>query len=307
ERATPARPKPERAAIRRAAVLGGGWLDAGVRGDGLHQPRARRAVHAGRLSRRDLRRLGGRVLVGLAARAADDARHRPRPGVVGVPPPLRPRPPEPGAGDLRRDPSLEPGRAGDLGHSAVADAAAGGALGRHRADARPSVPGLPLGDPGRRRPPRRAAVVPGGTHADGRAGARRRLQRADGGGAGRGHPAAVHRGLRVRRHARGLRGRDGGADPFGRARHGRQPADPGFRRHRDRRDRQRARRLDVGAAGRADRNAGQVPHAGPDAPLPRPVGGAAGRGGARLHARLHRDGGDPGGEAAGSVPGARRV
>ena len=47
-------------------------------------------------------------------------------------------------------------------------------------------------------------------------------QRADGLGARRRHPPPVHGRVRLRRHARRLRRRDGGADPLGRARHGRQ-------------------------------------------------------------------------------------
>ena len=43
------RPAVQRAAARHPAVPGGGRADARVRGDGFHQPRPRRAVHAGRL------------------------------------------------------------------------------------------------------------------------------------------------------------------------------------------------------------------------------------------------------------------
>ena len=48
---SPRRPDPQRAAARCPAVPDRGRAHAGVRRDGLHQPGARRPVHAGRLSR----------------------------------------------------------------------------------------------------------------------------------------------------------------------------------------------------------------------------------------------------------------
>src|SRR4051812_19135514 len=224
--------------------------------------------------------------------------------MAGVPASVRPRPPVAGAGDLRRDPVPERGGEGGLGQCPAAGADARPAAGRHRADARAAIPRLPPGDLVRRPRHRRLAVAAGGAHAGRRAGPRRGEQPADAGGARRRYRAALHAGLRLRRHAGGLRRGDGRAHPVGRAGDGRHGADPRLRRHRHRRHRQRARRLPGGAAGRADRDAGAFPDARPAAPFHGGVAGAADRGGAGVDAGLHRHGADPGGTAARAVPGA---
>ena len=93
----------------------------------------------------------------------------------------------------------------------------------------------------------------------------------DGVGARRRHPAALHGGVRLRRHAGGLRGRHGGADPVGRARHGRQHPDPGLRGDRDRRHRLDPRRLPRGAPDRPRRHAGPLLRADLLRARPRPA------------------------------------
>ena len=66
----------ERRATRAAAVPDRGGADAGVRGDGLHQPRSRRPIHARRLSRRRLRSADRQLLARRRARRADRGSRR---------------------------------------------------------------------------------------------------------------------------------------------------------------------------------------------------------------------------------------
>src|SRR5215207_5428000 len=251
----PPRPNPQRAAVRDHPVPDRGRADARVRGDGFHQPRTRRAVHGRRLFRRRLRRLDRELRRRPRAGIAGGARLRPPARGRRLPPPLRPRPPRPGAGHLRHHPVPEPGREGGVGRGAAARADPAGAVRLDRADVRPALSSLPPRHHRGRACRRRPALRPRAPHPRRDAGAGRRHERRHGLGARRRHPPPVHGRVRLRRHARGLCRRDGGADPLGGAGHGRQNTDPRLRRHRHRRHRLDPRRLPRRAPHRPRRHA----------------------------------------------------
>ena len=150
---------------------------------------------------------------------------------------------------------LNQARQGCVGGGAARRAGARGAVGQRPADGGDSLSGLPARAHRRGARDRRPALCAREPDAGRHAGAGRRQQCADGLGARRRHRAAVHDGVRLRRHAGRIRRRHGLADPVGRAGNGRQPADPDVRRHRHRRHRLDPRRARGRTAGRPDRHA----------------------------------------------------
>ena len=198
----------------------------------------------------------GSFWLGLAADAAGRAGVRPAARGGGLPPPLRARPPGAGAGDVRPDPVPQPGREDWCGapprSACRCPMLLSGSVRLMDGLLYPVYRLVLIGDgPCRGAAALRADQQDAGRHA----GAGRRQQCADRVRARRRYRPAVHDRVRLRRDAGGLRRRDGGADPVGRARHGRQPADPDVRRHRDRRHRLDPRRVHRGADGRPDRYA----------------------------------------------------
>ena len=193
------------------------------------------------------------------------------------------RPSRPGAGDLRADPAVRGGRARRCSARRRSSPAAAGRARRHGAAAgRAALPGLPRWSCWRRgwRRRRCSGLVIERTRAGMlvRAGA---SNAADPGGAGRRCRPAVRAGDGGRGDAGRVRRRAAAPLVGGRARHGRQRADPRLRRDRGRRRRLGARRVRRRAAGRPDRHARAASCiGGAAAPRARALGGAQGGAGA---------------------------
>src|SRR5262249_30422259 len=134
----------QRAAVRRAAVPGGGRADTGVRRDGLHQSRPWRPVHVGRLPGGGFLSSHGQLLCRRGPGAAGFAVVWTGAGGGGIAPPLRARPPQPSAGNLRRDPVPERRREDRVGCGTPHYGNAGAAVGFGAADGGPALSRLPL-------------------------------------------------------------------------------------------------------------------------------------------------------------------
>src|SRR6266480_4826007 len=294
----------ERPAVRPAAVPARRRADAGLRHHGPRQPRARLALHDGRVFRRDLRRVDRQFLRRRVLGARRDLAARHRAGDARSATPLRPRSSRSRARHVRPHPVLQ--RAGAAGLGAGRPEPAGSFRAQHRRRyLRHLLSGLPAADHPGVAAGRAVPLCRGDADAARHADPRRRLQPRDGRRARRRHQAAVHPGIRARRGVGRSRRPDARPDPDRADRHGREHPDPRLCRHRHRRHRLDPRRLCRRGVRRRGRHARPRVPARSAPPRVELDGGLDARARAVLDADLPADGDRAGAAPARPVSGRR--
>src|SRR5712692_875275 len=291
-------------AVRPAAVPARRRADAGLRHHGPRQPRARLALHDGRVFRRDLRRVDRQFLRRRVLGARRDLAARHRAGDDRAQTVVRPRSSRSRARHVRPHPVLQ--RAGAAGLGAGRPEPAGSFRAQHRRRyLRHLLSGLPAADHPGVAAGRAVPLCRGDADAARHADPRRRLQPRDGRRARRRHQAAVHPGIRARRGVGRSRRPDARPDPDRADRHGREHPDPRLCRHRHRRHRLDPRRLCRRGVRRRGRHARPRVPARSAPPRAELDGGLDARARAVLDADLPADGDRAGAAPARSVSGRR--
>src|SRR6266536_1878979 len=294
----------ERPAVRPAAVPARRRADVGLRHHGPRQPRARLALHDGRVFRRDLRRVDRQFLRRCVLGARRDLAARHRAGDDRAQTPLRPRSSRSRARHVRPHPVLQ--RAGAAGLGAGRPEPAGSFRAQHRRRyLRDLLSGVPAADHPGVAPGRAVPLCRGDADAARHADPRRRRPPRDGRRARRRHQAAVHPGIRARRGVGVSRRPDARPDPDRADRHGREHPDPRLCRHRHRRHRLDPRRLCRRGVRRRGRHARPRVPARSAPPRVELDGGLDARARAVLDADLPADGDRAGAAPARPVSGRR--